>query len=158
MGILEDNILYLFIKIKKNSHYCGNPRDPAPSRQLLHLLPMLFFQGRKWKKRILLFIFLPERSCDLLWQFLIEQHWPTISLLLIKYGQKIQTQPPTKGQHSNLKNEAFPEVRKTAIHRKSARGRSQKANVHTPMLKCPFSQHKFMFLQVGPMDFYCIFR
>jgi len=36
----------------------------------------------------------------------------------------------TKWQHSNLKNEAHTEVRKTAIHRKSTRGRSQ--NVHRP--------------------------
>jgi len=41
-----------------------------------------------------------------------------------------------KWQHSNLKHEAYPEVPTTAIHRKSARGQSQKgANVHIPHVK-----------------------
>jgi len=59
----------------------------------------------------------------------------------------------------NLKHEAYPEVRKTAIHLKSARGRSQKgANVHKPHVKMSISQHEFTFSQFGPMDFYCNFK
>jgi len=60
----------------------------------------------------------------------------------------------TKQQHSNVKNEAKPGVRKPAIHRKSTVASPKREQISIdPRLKCPFSQHKFISLQVGPMDF-----
>lgn len=40
----------MFWKVKMFSPDCGNPRDPASFRQLIHLLPLLFFPGRKAEK------------------------------------------------------------------------------------------------------------